>query len=41
MNKIHGSIGLDVLGSTPSLTAMDSARRIGKTWMVWMEVRAP
>lgn len=40
MNKMHGSIGGDVLGSTPSLTAMDSAWRIGKTWMVWMEVRA-
>jgi hypothetical protein len=40
MNKMHGSIGWDVLGSTPSLTAMDSAWRIGKTWMVWIEVRA-
>jgi hypothetical protein len=39
MNTMLGSIGWDMLGSTPTLTTMDSAWRIYKTWMVRMEVR--
>jgi len=40
MNKMHGSVGWDVLGSIPRLSAMDPAWRIGKTWLIWMEVKA-
>jgi len=37
---MHGAIRWDVLGSIPSLGAIDSAWRIGKTCLVHTEARA-
>jgi hypothetical protein len=39
MKTMCGSIGWNVLGSVPTLTAMDSVWRISKRWLASMEVR--
>ncbi|MFL6328237.1 MAG: hypothetical protein ACJ71F_21260 [Nitrososphaeraceae archaeon] len=41
MIKMHGLIGWDLLESSPNLTPIDSVARVGKKWLVWMEVRTP
>jgi hypothetical protein len=41
MTAMCKSIGWNVLGSVPTLIAMDSVWRISKRWLASMEVRVP
>jgi len=41
MKKMHESIPCNVLGSVPTLNAMDSVLRISNRWLASMEVRVP